>query len=156
MHKPHPQTAYRKYAVLIDTIFENCDNLLTNGFRSQFSSIPLSLRSESNQHSPVGHCRWGIVAQWRFRSNAAFDYSVIFAHHKTIFQRTIQLFSSASVYFLIKISVWFSSTRISYFFPLQMIRSVRSFHSTCALSSSKVKHSKKTWLQQAVPALFQH
>jgi len=26
MHKQHPQTAYRKYAVLIGTIFENCDN----------------------------------------------------------------------------------------------------------------------------------
>ena len=25
MHKQHPQTAYRKYAVLIGTIFENCD-----------------------------------------------------------------------------------------------------------------------------------
>jgi hypothetical protein len=25
MHKQHPQTAYRKYAVLIDAIFENCD-----------------------------------------------------------------------------------------------------------------------------------
>ena len=24
--KQHPQTAYRKYAVLIGTIFENCDN----------------------------------------------------------------------------------------------------------------------------------
>ena len=26
MHKQHPQTAYRKYAILIGTIFENCDN----------------------------------------------------------------------------------------------------------------------------------
>ena len=26
MHKQHPQTAYRKYAVLIGAIFENCDN----------------------------------------------------------------------------------------------------------------------------------
>ena len=25
MHKQHPQTAYRKYAVLIGTVFENCD-----------------------------------------------------------------------------------------------------------------------------------
>jgi len=25
MHKQHPQTAYRKYAVSIGTIFENCD-----------------------------------------------------------------------------------------------------------------------------------
>ena len=25
MHKQHPQTAYRKYAVLIGTIYENCD-----------------------------------------------------------------------------------------------------------------------------------
>ena len=25
MHKQHPQTAYRKYAVLMGTIFENCD-----------------------------------------------------------------------------------------------------------------------------------
>ena len=25
MHKQHPQTAYRKYAVLIGTISENCD-----------------------------------------------------------------------------------------------------------------------------------
>ena len=25
MHKQHPQTAYRKYAILIGTIFENCD-----------------------------------------------------------------------------------------------------------------------------------
>jgi len=25
MHKQHPQTAYRKDAVLIGTIFENCD-----------------------------------------------------------------------------------------------------------------------------------
>ena len=27
MHKQHPQTAYRKDAVLIGTIFENCDNI---------------------------------------------------------------------------------------------------------------------------------
>ena len=26
MLKQHPQTAYRKYAALIGTIFENCDN----------------------------------------------------------------------------------------------------------------------------------
>ena len=26
MHKQHPQTAYRKDAVLIGAIFENCDN----------------------------------------------------------------------------------------------------------------------------------
>ena len=25
MHKQHPQTAYRKYAISIGTIFENCD-----------------------------------------------------------------------------------------------------------------------------------
>ena len=25
MHKQHPQTAYREYAILIGTIFENCD-----------------------------------------------------------------------------------------------------------------------------------
>ena len=25
MHKQHPQTAYRKYAILIGTIFDNCD-----------------------------------------------------------------------------------------------------------------------------------
>ena len=25
MHKQHPQTAYRKYAVSIGTLFENCD-----------------------------------------------------------------------------------------------------------------------------------
>jgi len=29
MHKQHPQTAYRKYAVLMGTIFENCDNFLS-------------------------------------------------------------------------------------------------------------------------------
>jgi len=28
MHKQHPQTAYRKYAILIGTIFENCDKKL--------------------------------------------------------------------------------------------------------------------------------
>ena len=28
MHKQHPQTAYRKYAVLIDTISENCDKII--------------------------------------------------------------------------------------------------------------------------------
>ena len=26
MHKQHSQTAYRKYAVLIGTVFKNCDN----------------------------------------------------------------------------------------------------------------------------------
>jgi len=25
MHKQHPQTAYRKYAILIGAIFEDCD-----------------------------------------------------------------------------------------------------------------------------------
>ena len=25
MHRQHPQTAYRKYAILIGAIFENCD-----------------------------------------------------------------------------------------------------------------------------------
>ena len=29
MHKQHPQTAYRKYAILIGTIFENCDKSST-------------------------------------------------------------------------------------------------------------------------------
>lgn len=29
MHKQHPQIAYRKYAVLIGTIFENCDKSST-------------------------------------------------------------------------------------------------------------------------------
>ena len=28
MHKQHPQTAYRKDAILIGTIFENCDKKL--------------------------------------------------------------------------------------------------------------------------------
>ena len=28
MHKQHPQTAYRKHAILIGTIFENCDKKL--------------------------------------------------------------------------------------------------------------------------------
>ena len=27
MHKQHPQTAYRKYAILIGTIFKNCDKM---------------------------------------------------------------------------------------------------------------------------------
>jgi len=30
MHKQHPQTAYRKYAVLIGIIFENCDKDICN------------------------------------------------------------------------------------------------------------------------------
>jgi hypothetical protein len=30
MHKQHPQTAYRKDAVLIGTIFENCDKMKEN------------------------------------------------------------------------------------------------------------------------------
>jgi len=30
MHKQHPQTAYRKDAVLIGTIFENCDKKVTS------------------------------------------------------------------------------------------------------------------------------
>lgn len=29
IHKQHPQTVYRKYAVVIDTIFENCDKKLS-------------------------------------------------------------------------------------------------------------------------------
>ena len=29
MHKQHPQTAYRKYAILIGTTFENCDKSST-------------------------------------------------------------------------------------------------------------------------------
>ena len=33
MHKQHPQTAYRKYAVLMGTIFENCDRSQPNGSR---------------------------------------------------------------------------------------------------------------------------
>ena len=32
-------------------------NLLAHGSRLRFSSIPLGHRSESNPHSPVGHCR---------------------------------------------------------------------------------------------------
>ena len=31
MHKQHPQTAYRKYAILIGTIFENCDRIKQRG-----------------------------------------------------------------------------------------------------------------------------
>ena len=33
MHKQHPQTAYRKYAVSIGTIFENCDNVSDDTLR---------------------------------------------------------------------------------------------------------------------------
>ena len=39
MHKQHPQTAYRKDAVLIGTIFENCDrqNSSLQAISPQFS-----------------------------------------------------------------------------------------------------------------------
>ena len=36
MHKQHPQTAYRKYAVSIGTVFENCDNIVSLPFRCRF------------------------------------------------------------------------------------------------------------------------
>jgi hypothetical protein len=41
MHKQHPQTAYRKDAVLIGTIFENCDRkviaaLISSGCQQLF------------------------------------------------------------------------------------------------------------------------
>ena len=32
-------------------------NLLAHGFRLRFSNIPSDCHSESNRHSPVGHCR---------------------------------------------------------------------------------------------------
>ena len=39
MHKQHPQTAYRKYVILIGTIFEYCDKNkpLSNIQQAQFS-----------------------------------------------------------------------------------------------------------------------
>jgi len=38
MHRQHPQTAYRKYAVLIGTISEDCDKVGFHPFAA--SSIP--------------------------------------------------------------------------------------------------------------------
>ena len=39
MHKQHPQTAYRKYAVLIGTIFENCDSICKSGKSADFPDL---------------------------------------------------------------------------------------------------------------------
>ena len=39
MHKQHPQTAYRKYAILIGTIFENCDKR-RNHYAEQYYPHP--------------------------------------------------------------------------------------------------------------------
>ena len=46
MHKQHPQTAYRKDAVLIGTIFENCDKkeYLPPGFSADCCIIPLNVQ----------------------------------------------------------------------------------------------------------------
>ena len=44
MHKQHPQTAYRKYAILIGTIFENCDKS-----QKQFAQDPYRCRAIPNQ-----------------------------------------------------------------------------------------------------------
>ena len=58
MHKQHPQTAYCKYAVLIGTIFENCDkkqktlvmqNCVTSAFLLQFLSKAPSPRGVSSE-----------------------------------------------------------------------------------------------------------
>lgn len=58
MHKQHPQTAYCKYAVLIGTIFENCDkkqktpvmqNCVTSAFLLQLLSKAPSPRGLSSE-----------------------------------------------------------------------------------------------------------
>ena len=41
MHKQHPQTAYRKDAVLTGTIFENCDKRKTS--QSKPAALPAPL-----------------------------------------------------------------------------------------------------------------
>ena len=57
------QYAHRFFAIAPLVIyFENASalsllNLLTHGSRLHFSGISPGLRSESNRHSPVGHCR---------------------------------------------------------------------------------------------------
>ena len=65
MHKQHPQTAYRKYAVLIGTIFENCDNkqggtamkwgiLATGTIAKKFASTVEQMGAEGEQLVAVG------------------------------------------------------------------------------------------------------
>ena len=63
MHKQHPQTAYRKYAVLIGTIFENCDkkaktlvmqNCVTSVFLLLFLSKAPSPRGLSSECETIG------------------------------------------------------------------------------------------------------
>ena len=50
MHKQHPQTAYRKDAVLIGTIFENCDK--RRGYGSQQTDLSeLRTQNEIAVHS---------------------------------------------------------------------------------------------------------
>ena len=50
MHKQHPQTAYRKDAVLIGTIFENCDK--RRGYGSQQTDLSeLRTQNETAVHS---------------------------------------------------------------------------------------------------------
>ena len=57
MHKQHPQTAYRKDAVLIGTIFENCDrqNSSLQAISPQFSCGSARIKNKG----PIFNCQNG-------------------------------------------------------------------------------------------------
>jgi hypothetical protein len=49
MHKQHPQTAYRKYAVSIGTIFENCDKRYFSNFSINKAPHPAVYRGKAGR-----------------------------------------------------------------------------------------------------------
>ena len=56
MHKQHPQTAYRKYAILIGTIFENCDKSSTiREAVKLLSSKGIVERQQSDEEAAPAH-----------------------------------------------------------------------------------------------------
>ena len=56
MHKQHPQTAYRKYAILIGTIFENCDKSSTiREAIKLLSSKGIVERQQSDEEAAPAH-----------------------------------------------------------------------------------------------------
>ena len=63
MHRQHPQTAYRKYAVLIGTIFENCGKKQKNARHAElcderfFASVSVK--------SPIPEGAFERMRDWR-------------------------------------------------------------------------------------------
>ena len=92
MHKQHPQTAYRKYAILIGTIFENCDKSSTiREAVKLLSSKGIVERQQADEEAAPAHDPNQKTA--RPRSDMLQGLAVIFYGKKSCFSGLLRVLS---------------------------------------------------------------